>query len=86
MAVLDRIIRATGRERLSRLSGVDCDTFRSCSYVSKESMVVVDESVRRFNGEAMDENGKVRVGINGSQFEADIHAAAFQIGAQESER
>ncbi|MDP2997963.1 MAG: Gfo/Idh/MocA family oxidoreductase [Bryobacterales bacterium] len=30
-------------------------------------------------------SGKVKVGIIGSQFEADIHAASFQIGSEEAE-
>src|SRR3954453_19013590 len=30
-------------------------------------------------------NGKVKVGIIGSQFEADIHAASFQIMPEEAE-
>lgn len=33
----------------------------------------------------MKKDGKVKVGIIGSQFEADIHAAAFRMGSQEAE-
>src|SRR3981081_566336 len=33
----------------------------------------------------MPKNGRVKVGIIGSQFEADIHAAAFQIAPHEAE-
>ena len=33
----------------------------------------------------MSQNGRVKVGIIGSQFEADIHAAAFQIAPHEAE-
>jgi len=33
----------------------------------------------------MPENGKVKVGINGSQFEADIHAASFKIASEWAE-
>jgi len=34
---------------------------------------------------AMSQNGRVKVGIIGSRFEADIHAAAFQIAPHEAE-
>jgi predicted dehydrogenase len=34
---------------------------------------------------AMSQNGRVKVGIVGSRFEADIHAAAFQIAPHEAE-
>ena len=33
----------------------------------------------------MSNTGKVKVGIIGSQFEADIHAASFQIMPEEAE-
>src|SRR5438876_2099685 len=33
----------------------------------------------------MSENGKVKVGIIGSQFEADIHAASFKIASEDAE-
>src|SRR5215471_19461344 len=33
----------------------------------------------------MDKTGKVKVGIIGSQFEADIHACAFKIAPEEAE-
>src|ERR1700694_2358918 len=33
----------------------------------------------------MSKNDKVKVGIIGSQFEADIHAASFQIASEEAE-
>jgi len=33
----------------------------------------------------MPENGKVKVGIIGSQFEADIHAASFKIASEWAE-